>query len=63
MPVHPCADACRLAELDAEIQRLQTLARDAFAAWEYDRDARVGKLLRAMVDVQFCKTYRPDLSP
>jgi hypothetical protein len=24
MPIHPCADACRLAELEAEIARLQT---------------------------------------
>ena len=24
MPIHPCSDACRLAELEAEIERLQT---------------------------------------
>ena len=27
MPTHPCQDACRLAELEAEIARLRTLFR------------------------------------
>ena len=44
-----------------EIDKLLTLARDAQAAWDGDNDARVGKLLRAMVDKDFCKSYRPDL--
>lgn len=49
--------------LRAESERLRTLARDAAVAWDADRDARVGKLLRAMVDVDYCRTYRPDLVP
>ncbi len=27
MPTHPCQDACRLAELEAEISRLRTIFR------------------------------------
>jgi hypothetical protein len=46
---------------DAEILRLRTLARDARAAWNIDKDVRVGKLLFAMTDDAFCRTYRPDL--
>lgn len=52
-----------IAELRAEHERLSTLARDAYVAWSTDRDARVGKLLRAMVDAGYCRTYRPDLMP
>lgn len=47
----------------AEIQRLRKLATDAYEAWDTDQDTRVGKLLRAMVDADFCRTYRPDLLP
>lgn len=46
-----------------EIERLRTLASDAYEAWDSDRDSRVGKLLRAMLDGKFCATYRPDLPP
>lgn len=52
-----------IARLRAENERLSTLARDAFVAWDAGRDARVGKLLRAMVDADYCRTYRPDLMP
>jgi len=48
-------------EAAAEIERLRTLARDAYEAWDNDRDSKVGKLLRAMLDGKFCATYRPDL--
>ncbi len=56
-----CAEALEM--MRAENERLHTLARDARAAWDADRDARVGKLLRAMVDTDYCRTYRPDLMP
>lgn len=45
----------------AEIERLRALAKDAYAAWDMDRDARVGKLLRAMLNPEFSSAYRPDL--
>jgi hypothetical protein len=48
-------------EAAGEIERLRTLARDAYEAWDNDRDGKVGKLLRAMIDKKFCATYRPDL--
>jgi len=47
---------------DTEIERLTTLAKDAHAAWDSDQDARVGKLLIAMLDMDFCWSYRPDLT-
>lgn len=50
-------------EAATEIEQLRTLARDAYEAWDNYRDAQVGKLLRAMLDETFRKTYRPDLSP
>lgn len=46
-----------------ELETMRSLARDAYDAWDHDRDARVGKLLRAMTDDQFRKTYRPDTVP
>lgn len=52
-----------VAEKDAEIARLRTLAKDAYDAWQHDRDMRVGKLLLAMMDTKFSATYRPDLVP
>ena len=52
-----------LEEVADEIARMRILAGDAYEAWEHDRDARVGKLLRAMGDDKFCQTYRPDLWP
>jgi hypothetical protein len=50
-------------DLRAENVRLRALAADAYAAWDTDHDARVGKLLRAMLDAGFSKQYRPDLVP
>jgi hypothetical protein len=44
-----------------EIERLHTLARDAYESWDNDKDAKVGKLLRAMLNETFCAQYRPDL--
>jgi hypothetical protein len=44
-----------------ERNRLRALARDAYAAWNADRDMRTGKLLGAMVNPEFSKHYRPDL--
>jgi hypothetical protein len=45
-----------------EIEALRKLASDAYTKWDADDEARVGKLLRAMVDHEFRKTYRPDLT-
>jgi len=45
-----------------EVNALLTLAEDAHEAWDKDEDARVGKLLLAMMDATFRKTYRPDLA-
>lgn len=50
-------------EAAQEIERLRALARDAYDSWEHDRDAKVGKLLRAMLDAEFSAVYRPDLVP
>jgi hypothetical protein len=52
------------AMLDAarEIEAVRSLARDAYDAWDHDRDAKVGKLLRAIVDDDFRAMYRPDLA-
>ena len=47
----------------AEIDRLRALAKDAYEAWSDDKDARVGKLLRTMLDEKFSRAYRPDLVP
>lgn len=44
-----------------EVNALLTLAEDAHAAWDRDDNARVGKLLLAMMDEVFRKQYRPDL--
>lgn len=44
-----------------EIEQLTTLARDAFIAWDKDKDSTVGKLLRAMLDPNFRATYKPSL--
>lgn len=52
-----------LEEVAEELARIRILAGDAYEAWENDRDARVGKLLRAMGDDKFSQTYRPDLWP
>ena len=49
--------------LERENVGLRALAKDAYEAWDNDRDARVGKLLRAMLDEKFSKVYRPDLAP
>lgn len=65
------SDARRTAEFwksehlagNAEIARLRQLAEDAYRAWDSDQDGRVGKLLRAMLDEDFCHSYRPDLTP
>lgn len=51
-PLDPC-DECA---------SLRALAKDAYEAWDNDRDAKVGKLLRAMLDANFRKQYRPDLA-
>jgi hypothetical protein len=42
------------------VAALLKLAEDAYEAWDNDRDARVGKLLKAMLDPKFRATYRPD---
>lgn len=44
-----------------EIEQLRKLAQDAYSAWNSDQETKVGKLLRAMLDGGFRKTYRPDL--
>lgn len=49
------------ASLIDENEQLRKLAQDAYAAWDSDQETKVGKLLRAMLDGDFRKTYRPDL--
>jgi hypothetical protein len=49
------------ATLADEVNALLTLAEDAHEARNKDDDTRVGKLLLAMMDRGFRKTYRPDL--
>ena len=58
----PELPTCTKSQTD-EIERLRTLAKDAYDAWQHDRDMRVGKLLLAMMDTKFSATYRPDLTP
>lgn len=48
--------------LQAECEALRALAADAYEAWEYDKDSRVGKLLMAMRNPEFRASYRPDLA-
>lgn len=48
----------RCAELASEVVALQKLASDALKAWDADKDAHVGKLLRAMIDREFRSAYR-----
>ena len=52
-----------LAALRAEAEALRTLAKDAHKAWDADKAMRVGKLLIAMIDPEFRRSYRPDLTP
>lgn len=53
----------RLEIASGEIDRLKGMAADAYEAWDNDRDAKVGKLLRAMADDEFRAMYRPDTVP
>ena len=53
--------AQRLEAAHEEIEAMRWLARDAFDAWDRDKDAKVGKLLRAMIDHDFRKIYRPEM--
>lgn len=46
-----------------EIESVWSIAHEAYIAWDNDMDAKVGKLLRAILDEQFRKTYRPDKVP
>lgn len=46
-----------------EVEVMRVLAREAYEAWGADNDARLGKLLRAMIDDEFRNSYRPDLRP
>lgn len=46
---------------NSEIAHVRTLATDAYAAWDGDNAPRVGKLLRAILDSDFRRIYRPDL--
>lgn len=46
----------------SEIEAMRSLARDAYDAWDHDRDAKVGKLLRAIMDDDFRAMYRHDLA-
>lgn len=38
------------------------VAAEALAAWDQDDHSRVSKLLRAMADPEFAKTYRDDIA-
>ena len=51
----------RLESAEEEIEAMRWLARDAFDAWNHDKDAKLGKLLRAMIDHEFRKAYRPEM--
>lgn len=55
----PQADRVRALRVDRD--QIMELARDALKAWDGDHEIRVGKLLRAITDAEFRKTYRPDL--
>lgn len=48
--------------LQVENVRLLDLARNAYDCWDSDKDAKVGKLLLAMLDEKFRAQYRPDLT-
>ena len=50
----------RMAETALRAQgELMAIANDAYSAWDNDQDSKVGKLLRAMVDEEFRRSYRP----
>ncbi len=59
--VHPEVIKLLHAYVDAD-RAMRSLARDAYDAWDHDRDAKVGKLLRAIMDDDFRAMYRPDLA-
>lgn len=56
------AECEECASLNDEIEQLQKLAQDAYAAWDNNQDMKVGKLLRAMLDSDFRKTYRSGIA-
>lgn len=58
----PLYSAATVEQLVRERDELLALAEDAHEAWDKDEDARVGKLLLAMMDEVFRKKYRPDLA-
>ncbi len=59
----PAVKMRQVSALCTELEQLRKLASDAHEAWDKDRDIQVGKLLKAMLDDKFRKTYRPDLTP
>ena len=58
------ADRLSLAYLALQVEnvRLLAIARDAYECWDNDKDTKVGKLLRAMLDEKFRAQYLPDLT-
>ena len=61
---HTNADRLTQAYLALQVEnvRLLDLARNAYECWDSDKDAKVGKLQRAMLDEKFRAQYRPDLT-
>ena len=61
---HANADRLTQAYLALQVEnvRLLELARNAYECLDSDKDAKVGKLLRAMLDEKFREHYRPDLA-
>lgn len=49
----------KINKLQARIKELEELAANAYRAWDADNDSRVGKILRAMTDENFRKSYLP----
>ncbi|AHX16181.1 hypothetical protein CH75_06250 [Dyella jiangningensis] len=49
------------ADAMAEVKELREVALMAYRSWDKDEDTRLGKLLRAMVDPAFAKTYLPEM--
>lgn len=49
-------------KLLTNLQLLQSIASEAYDEWDNDNASRVGKILRALADPVFAKSYRADIA-
>jgi len=61
--LHHLAMLDEIVRLRDEVNVLIRMALETWELWDADQDARVGKMLKAMADLEFRRQYRPDLTP